>query len=201
MAWNLKGQLLETCSCDLICPCWFRVKELQVMDQGWRAGAVLFRIHDGSSGGVTLGGRVVVMGVHMPGPTMFDGNGTVRFYIDDGATPDQSQELDLIFSGARGGPMERFVSLITNRLPSQTVAIQVQDDGQNLIATVSDIGQVRAKPMTSEAGNPVMMQNAGPLGLDTVRIAPSASQWADPDLPQRFETKSGGVGNFAWSGN
>ena len=23
MAWNLKGQMIESCSCNMFCPCWF----------------------------------------------------------------------------------------------------------------------------------------------------------------------------------
>jgi hypothetical protein len=132
---------------------------------------------------------------------MFDGNGTVRLYIDDGATPEQMRELEGIFSGAKGGPMERFASLITNRLPSRRVAIQVQENGDSLTAIVADFGQLRSRPLTNEAGKPVMLENAGPMQLERVQVAPSASRWSDPDMPRRFETKSGGVGNFVWSGN
>ena len=201
MAWNLGGQLVETCSCNLICPCWFGVKELQVMDQGWCDTGVLFRIHEGSSEGVTLSGRLVVMAADFPGPTMFDGNATARLFIDDGATPEQMRELEAIFSGAKGGPMERLGSWITNRLPTQQVAIQIQEDGNSLTATVGDVGQVRSMPMTDAAGNPVMLENAGPLGLKNVQIAPSASRLSDPGLPRLIETKSGGVGDFNWSGS
>ena len=201
MPWNLSGQLIETCSCNLICPCWFGVKELQNMDQGWCDGALLFRIQEGSSDGVALGGRTVALAMDLPGPTMFDGNGTLRLYIDDGATPQQMQELEGILTGARGGPTERLASIISNVLPSQRVAIRVQEDGDSLTATVGDFGQIQANPLTSETGKPVIIENAGPMRLDKVQVAPSASRWSDPDLPRRFETKSGGVGNFVWSGS
>ncbi len=201
MAWNLSGQLVETCSCNVVCPCWFGVKELQVMDQGWCDTGVLFRIHEGSSEGVTLSGRLVVMAADFPGPTMFDGNATARLYIDDGATQEQMRALEGIFSGAKGGPMERLGSWITNRLPTQQVSIQIQEDGKSLTATVGEIGQVRSMPMTNQAGKPVMLENAGPLRLESVQVAPSASRLSDPGMPRRIETKSGGVGNFAWSGN
>jgi hypothetical protein len=44
MAWNLKGQLVESCSCNMFCPCWFGVQDLMIMDQGWCAGVLGFRI-------------------------------------------------------------------------------------------------------------------------------------------------------------
>jgi hypothetical protein len=35
MAWNLTAEFIETCSCNMLCPCWYGVRELMVMDQGW----------------------------------------------------------------------------------------------------------------------------------------------------------------------
>ena len=200
MAWNLNGQLIETCSCNLVCPCWFGVKELQVMDQGWCDTAILFRINEGSSDGVTLDGRLVVMAADFPGPTMFDGNATARMYIDDGATQEQMRELEAIFSGGKGGPMERLASWITNRLPTQQVSIQIQEDKDSLTATIGEVGEIKSMPMTNPGGKPVMFENTGPLGLQSVQISPSASRLSDAGFPRRIETKSGGVGNFAWSG-
>ena len=171
------------------------------MDQGWCDGALLVRIQEGSSDGVALAGRTVALAMDLPGPTMFDGNGTLRLYIDDGATPQQILELEGILTGARGGPTERLASIISKVPPSQRVAIRVQEDGDSLIATVGDFGQIQANPLTSETGKPVIMETAGPMRLDKVQVAPSASRWSDPDLPRRFETKSGGVGNFVWSGS
>jgi hypothetical protein len=34
MAWNLTADFIETCSCNMLCPCWYGVRELMVMDQG-----------------------------------------------------------------------------------------------------------------------------------------------------------------------
>ena len=58
----------------MLCPCWFTVQELMIMDQGWCASAIAFRARDGNSDGVALGGRTVVFAVDFPGPTLFDGN-------------------------------------------------------------------------------------------------------------------------------
>lgn len=40
-----------------------------------------------------LAGRTVALALDFPGPTLFDGNGTARIYIDDGASKDQVREL------------------------------------------------------------------------------------------------------------
>jgi hypothetical protein len=49
------------------------------------------------------------------------------------------------------------------------------------------------------------MQNTGftsALQFDNqaAQLAPSGgTQWADPDMPRQFETKSGAVATFTWS--
>jgi hypothetical protein len=34
MTWNLNGKMIESCSCNMLCPCWFGIKELMIMDNG-----------------------------------------------------------------------------------------------------------------------------------------------------------------------
>ena len=63
MPWNLRAQVIESCSCNMLCPCWFGVKDLMVMDRGWCDGAMVFRILNGKSDGVALNGRIVVLAV------------------------------------------------------------------------------------------------------------------------------------------
>jgi len=132
MAWNVSGRLSEACSCNVACPCWFGVKELMVMDQGWCATTFLFEVGQGNSDGVNLSGRTVVVAADFPGPTILDGNGTARLYIDAGANADQKSELEGIFSGAKGGPMAILAGLMTTLLPTQSVTIDVQEDGDNI---------------------------------------------------------------------
>src|SRR5687768_4383986 len=103
MAWQFRAQMTEACSCNMFCPCWFGVKEQMVMDQGWCGGSVSFEIEDGRSDAVDLSGRTVVLLVHFPGPTMLDGNGTARVFIDDAANDEQTRELSEIFQGRKGG--------------------------------------------------------------------------------------------------
>jgi hypothetical protein len=131
MAWTLTGRLIESCSCNMLCPCWFGVKELMVMDQGWCASAIVFPIQRGNSDGVDLGGRTVVLAADWPGPTLFDGNSTARLYIDDAANAEQRRELEAIFTGKKGGPMEVLAGLVTRWLPTRTASIDLKEDGRH----------------------------------------------------------------------
>ena len=204
MAWDVKGQLSEACSCNVACPCWLGIKELMVMDQGWCDTTFLFQVEQGNSEGVELAGRIVVVAGDFPGPTLMDGNGTIRLYIDDGATADQHRELEGIFSGAKGSPMEILAGLATTLLPTKTAKIEVEDDGGNLTVKVGDFGVIKSNPMTDEAGRPIVVQNAmlfQHLQFGDPQIAPSGHRWTDPDLPRPFDTISGSRTTFELSGS
>jgi hypothetical protein len=38
------------------------------------------------------------------------------------------------------------------------------------------------------------------FGMEELELAPSSSEWGDPDMPKRFTTKSGARGEISWSG-
>ena len=202
MAWNLNAQMIETCSCNMMCPCWYGVQELMLMDQGWCATAMAFRIQDGASDGVSFGKRALVIAYDFPGPTLFDGNGTARLYVDDGASADQLRELEAIMQGKKGGPMEVLAPLTSKWLPTASAKIDVQEDGDTVILNVAGFGEVKSDLLKNDAGQQVTMQNAGmgvTMGAHNVELAPSGSRWSDPDMPRQFETKSGGRATVSWS--
>ena len=204
MAWNLTAEFTETCSCNMLCPCWYGVKELMVMDKGWCASAWLLRVQQGSANGVDLSGRTLAIALDWPGPTLYDGNGTARLYIDDAASADHCRELEAIFQGTKGGPMEILAGLVTKWLPTQAAKIDFQEQGGTLTATVAGFGQMKSQRLTNEAGQPTTMQNTGfttALQFDNqaAQLAPSSgTHWSDPDMPRQFETKSGAVAKFTW---
>ncbi len=120
------------------------------MDQGWCAGVLFFRVNEGSSNGVELAGRTVVFANHFPGPTLLDGNATARLHIDDGASDDQRRELEAIFQGSEGGPMEILAGLITKWLPTQSARIEIQEDGDH--AADADLGSLGPAPAIRDVG-------------------------------------------------
>ena len=204
MAWNLHGHMTENCSCNMFCPCWFAVQEYMVMDQGWCAGSLTFEIDEGESEGVDLSGRTVAVLVDWPGPTLFDGNGTARVYIDDEASDDQARELGAIFQGQKGGTMEVLGGLISEWLPVETASIRVSKDGDIITANIGSVGQVSSKALRDDEGNGFTMRGGGfvgAFGMEEAELAPSAgTKWSDPQMPREFETKSGARGMVSMSG-
>jgi len=206
MPWTLSGEMIETCSCNMLCPCWYGVQALMVMDQGWCASQILFRLRDGTADGVTLSGLTLALALFFPGPTLYDGNATARLYLEETATADQRSALEPIMQGQRGGPMQILAGLITTWLPTQTTPIMVQEANGTIQAMVGNVGQIHSQRLKNEAGQPMTMQNVGfavALQFDrqTAELAPSSgTRWSDPDLPHQWESKSGAVGTFTWSG-
>ncbi len=96
MPWTLKGRMVESCSCHVMCPCWLPWDAV-IMDRGWCGSAFLFRIEEGNSNRVDILKRTVAVAMDFPGPTLGDGNGTARVYIEDGASARQRRELEAIF--------------------------------------------------------------------------------------------------------
>ena len=180
-----------------------------VMDKGWCDTTFLFQVEQGNSDGVELAGRTVLVAGDFPGPTLMDGNGTFRLYIDDGASADQQRELEGIFSGAKGSPakgspMDILAGLVTKLSPTQVVKIDIQGENGNLTASVGSYGVIKSNPMKDEAGNPTVIRNAmlfQHLQLGDPQIAPSGFRWTDPDLPRPSDTVSGSRTTFAWSGS
>jgi hypothetical protein len=206
MTWDLSGKMVESCSCNMLCPCWFGVKELMIMDKGYCASPVLFRIQNGGVDGTDLKERDVVVAFDFPGPTMYDGNATSRLYIDEAANGNQRKELENVFQGRKGGPMQILSQLVSKWLPTQSTKIDINDDGNNLTAAVGNFGKIKSEQLKNESGRTMTLQGSGfastfQMENETFALAPSDSHWSDPDLPHQFSTRSGAVSKFSWRGS
>jgi len=206
MTWNISGEFVETCSCNMLCPCWFGEADLMLMDQGWCATSILIRIKDGSYEGTDLSGQNAIVSLHFPGPTLYDANGTGRIYIEEKASEAQAAALETILQGASGGGMEVAASLMSSWLPTRRAAITVTESDGKIEASLPGIGGLSSRRLVNELGKKMTMQNTafsmvfileGHLG----DLAPSdGTSWADEDMPEAWQGRSGVVGQIAWSG-
>ncbi|MGI9374161.1 MAG: DUF1326 domain-containing protein [Hyphomicrobiales bacterium] len=206
MAWNISGELIETCNCNMLCPCWFGQADLMLMDQGYCATSLLLRIRSGESEGVDLSGQNAVVALHFPGPTLFDANGIGRVYIDEGASDAQATALETILQGASGGGIEVPASLLSNWLPTQRKAITVTETDEGLTASVAGIGELKSRKLVNDLGNTMKIKNAAfslVFGHNDHEgaLAPSdGTAWNDSDMPVAWVGRSGVAGEVSWSG-
>lgn len=195
MAWQLSGQILESCSCKMLCPCVLGPAE---PDQGWCAGALVFDVQQGNSDGVNLSGTRAALAVDLPGDFL-SGNGTGRLYIGDSANPDQRRELEAIFGGQKGGAFAALGGLFTKVLPTQTTSIEISS-GESRSVRVGSVGQISLKGVKTEDGKQATLTNAplfAAFGAETENLAwGHGSSWSDPDMRSWQSGGSGGVFGF-----
>jgi hypothetical protein len=167
MAWNLKGSYIETCSCDLICPCNATFDHGATYD--YCRVTLAFNIREGEIEGTDIGGLKVVVVADTP-KVMTDGNWRLGLFIDEGATDEQGDKLAQVFGGQLGGPMGALVPFVGEVLGVERAAIEVQDDGLNHRVRVGDAIDFEIKdivPFGIETGEPIRFQGMfHPVGSD-----------------------------------
>jgi hypothetical protein len=167
MAWNLKGSYIETCSCDLICPCNATFDHGATYD--YCRVTLAFNIREGEIEGTDIGGLNVVVVADTP-KVMTDGNWRLGLFIDERATDEQADKLGQVFGGQLGGPMGALVPFVGEVLGVERAAIEVQDDGLNHRVRVGDAIDFEIKdivPFGIETGEPIRFQGMfHPVGSD-----------------------------------
>jgi hypothetical protein len=96
--WSIHGEVIDTCNCEVICPCTLGAPATE----GKCLGNVLWSIDEGRYGAVALTGLDVVLAMDAPGPKFDDGNWRVAMYGDEPATSAQRDALEAIFLGQAG---------------------------------------------------------------------------------------------------
>ena len=155
MSWSLKGSYVETCSCDLICPCNASLSHGAVYD--YCRVVLTFAIKEGEIEGTDVGGLTVVAVAETP-KVMTDGNWKLGVFVDDRASDEQMEGLVGVFSGQKGGPMEGLVPLVGEMLGVERAPIEVVDDGLRHSVRVGDVIDFEIEdivPFGVETGQPI----------------------------------------------
>ena len=100
--WSLRGEYMESCNCDYLCPCIYTNPQAPVTYDDCIA-VMVFRIDEGRSGTVQLDGLKFAL-VIRSGKVMVDGNWIFGVVVDEAADSAQRQALSAIAGGEAGGP-------------------------------------------------------------------------------------------------
>ena len=157
MSWSLKGSYIETCSCELMCPC----------DISFDLGAtydycrvtLVFNITDGEIEGTDVSGLKVAAIADTP-KVMTDGNWRLGMFIDERATDEQMEKLTAVFGGQKGGPMEGIVPLVGEMLGVERAPFEVTEDGLRHSVKIGDAIDFEIEdivPFGVETGQPVRL--------------------------------------------
>ena len=155
MSWNLKGSYVETCSCELMCPCNLSFDHGATYD--FCRVTLVFNIREGQIEGTDIGGLKVAAIADTP-KVMTEGNWRLGVFVDERATDDQLDKLVKVFGGQLGGPMAGLAPLVGEMLGVERAAIEVIDDGVRHSVRVGDVIDFEIEdvvPFGVETGEPV----------------------------------------------
>ena len=155
MSWHLKGSYIETCSCELMCPCNLSFDHGATYD--FCRVVLVFNIREGEIEGTDIGGMKVVAVADTP-KVMTDGNWRLGVFIDERASDEQAGKLVQVFGGQLGGPMAGLAPLVGEMLGVERAAIEVHDDGLRHSVRVGDVIDFEIEdivPFGVETGEPV----------------------------------------------
>ena len=100
--WTIRGEYMESCNCDYLCPCIYTNPQAPVTYDHCTA-ALVFRIDAGNFSDTKLDGLKFAL-VIRSGKVMADGNWIFAAVVDERAGAAQRQALAAIVSGQAGGP-------------------------------------------------------------------------------------------------
>ena len=157
MAWSLKGSYVETCSCDLICPCNASMDHGATYD--YCRVTLVFDIREGEVEGTDISGLTIAAIADTP-KVMTEGNWRLGVFVDENATDEQADKLVKVFTGQLGGPMAGLAPLVGEMLGVERAAIDVQDDGVRHSVRIGDAIDFEIEdivPFGIETGQPVRL--------------------------------------------
>jgi hypothetical protein len=199
MSWNIKGSYVETCSCDLICPCNASFDHGATYD--YCRVVLVFNIREGEIEGTDVGGLKVAAIADTP-KVMTDGNWRLGMFVDDQATDEQADKLTAVFGGQLGGPMEALAPLVGEMLGVERVPIEVVDNGLRHSVRIGDSVDFEIEdivPFGIETGQPVRFSGMfHPVGSDLTIAEATRSRINAFGI--EYEGKTGlSTSEFSWA--
>ena len=199
MSWNIKGSYVETCSCELMCPCNLSFDHGATYD--FCRVTLVFNIKEGQIEGTDVGGIAVAAIADTP-KVMTEGNWRLGVFISDKATDEQADKLVAVFSGQMGGPMAGLAPLVGEMLGVERVPIEVVDDGVRHSVRIGDAIDFEIEdivPFGIETGQPVRFDGMfHPVGPNLTMAEAKHSQINAFGI--EYEGKTGlSTAEFSWA--
>ena len=133
MAYSVEGQLLEVCTCNVLCPCWVG----EDPDEGYCESIVGWHIKEGEIEGVNVSGRTLAMLVHIPG-NILDGHWKVRLYLDQDTSDEQQEGILNLWGGKLGGAITDLTSLVEDIQSVEKTDLSFDVEGVNGTIKIGD---------------------------------------------------------------
>jgi len=152
MKWDITGEVLLSCNCDVFCPCVIslgRARPSAGYCQSWWG----INIASGSADGEALDGMRVGILLDVPG-RMGEGGWSVALYIDERASDSAAAALEQIFTGQAGGSLGILSLLVANVIGVERAALTFDktERGWHMLATTANGKKVADCAIARQAG-------------------------------------------------
>jgi hypothetical protein len=155
VTYELKGSLLEVCTCNTLCPCWVG----EDPDGGVCEGVLAWHVDEGAIKGIDVSGRTLVILAHIPG-NILQGNWRVVVYVDDGATDEQQQALLDVWTGKLGGPIADLAQLVGEVVAVERVPIRFAVEGVAGTLAIGDAIEAALRPFQGATGQSTALHDS-----------------------------------------
>lgn len=201
--WTMRGEYMESCNCDYLCPCIYTNPQGPATHDHCTA-VMVFRIDEGNSGATPLAGLkfALVIRSHQ---VMADGDWIFAGVVDEAADPEQRQALTAIVSGDAGGP-PGFIrqNLVSDFRGVEFKPIEFAAEGFKRRAAIPDVASFEIEGVLSRnrSGEPLYIDNTGHPANRRLALAQSSTTRVTGfglDLDLSGKGNNGHFAPFAWS--
>ena len=201
--WTMRGEYMESCNCDYLCPCIYTNPQGPVTYDHCTA-ALVFRIDAGSYDNTKLDGLKFAL-VIRSGKVMADGNWIFAGVVDERADDAQRQALAAIVGGQAGGPP----AIIRENLVSDFRGVEFKPieftlDGLKRSTVISDVLSFEIEGVASRnrSGEPFYIDNTAHPANGRLALARSKQTHVHGfglDLDIVGKDNNGHFAPFAWA--
>ena len=196
--WNAKGLLFENCSCQLLCPAHVSFKH--TCDGDRCHGHWCFHIDSGQFNDVSLNNTNIAVVFDAP-TTMYEGDWTQVFYVDEATSPAQRQALESIFSGHTGGPWSVLSRFVSEQLETRVVPMTFEDNGRQKTLVIPGIFEtaISAVPGADGDGEAIISNLHNVIHGPVHTMARGKSRHTDSTLGFSVENTHALYSYFSWN--
>ena len=135
--WSAKGEYMEACSCDFLCPCISKNMSTPATHDFCKV-ALAFEFESGQFGDTSLDGVRLVMFAQSKA-VMGTGEWIGGVVIDAGANDAQAAAVGAITGADGGGPLAMFAPLISDFRGVERHPIEFNKDGKNVSVKIDGL--------------------------------------------------------------
>ena len=196
--WNANGLLFENCSCQLLCPAHVSFKH--TCDGDRCHGHWCFHIDSGQFNDVSLNNTNIAVVFDAP-VTMYEGNWSQVFYIDEATSPAQRDALESIFSGHTGGPWSVLSRFVSEQLETRVVPMTFEDNGRQKTLVIPGIFEtaISAVPGADGDGDAIISNLHNVIHGPVHTMARGESRHTDSTLGFSVENTHALYSYFSWN--